>query len=158
MNPKTAMAAELIKAAIIQPPKLPPLLSPVRPATNDATNGETMNPMLKINEASKIPEEILKNILFTTVPGIIIIGSKNITIMYNGSLLISLKRLFKVPSIVPAIITNRKFKPMKASKLKPSALPNPTLINYFLQLYFQFKKTMYKIDCKSYLNLFKSNF
>ena len=144
MNPKTAMAAELIKAAIIQPPKLPPLLSPVRPATNDATNGETMYPMLKINEASKNPKEILETILFTTVPGIITIGSKNITIMYNGSLLITLKRMFKVPLIVPAIITNRKFKPMKASKLKPSALPKPTLINYFYNCIFNLKRLCIK--------------
>lgn len=140
MKAKTAMAAELIIAVIIQPPKLPPLLSPVRPATNDATNGETRYPMLAINEASNIPKDIVVYKLSTISPGIKVIGSNNNTIMNNGLLLIIPKRRFKVPLIVPAIITNRKFKPMKASKLKPSALPNPTLINYFLQLYILIKK------------------
>ena len=55
---KTPKAAEPINAVIIQPPKLPPLLSPVSPATNAATKGETRNPMVPINEASIGPKEI----------------------------------------------------------------------------------------------------
>ena len=52
--------------------------------------------------------------------------------MINGSLLIAEKRGSKPPPTVSAIIMNRKFKPIKASKLKPSALPNPIINRPFL--------------------------
>jgi len=55
---KTPQAAEPINAVIIQPKKLPFLLSPVSPATIPATKGETRNPTLRINDASIGPKEI----------------------------------------------------------------------------------------------------
>lgn len=69
----------------------------------------------------------------------------------NGSLLIALNRRFNSLLIVFAIITNRKFKPIKASKLKPSALPSPIFHQPLFTIYIQFKCL---ILCKSYLNLF----
>ena len=58
-------------------------------------------------------------------------GSKRTIIMVRGSALMAAKSIFNSPLIVKAIIVNRKFKPTNASKLKPSALPNPILIDLF---------------------------
>ncbi|MHA2288303.1 MAG: hypothetical protein ACXABG_05910 [Promethearchaeota archaeon] len=66
-----------------------------------------------------------------TAPGIKPIGSKRTSIIIRGSALIDAKSRFNSPLIVKAIIVNRKFNPTNASKLKPSALPNPIIIDLF---------------------------
>ena len=125
MNANTAKAEEPIKQAIIHPPKLAPLLPPVRPATIDAKNGVTISPMVEIKDTSNVPKAIFTYNEFTTVPGIIVIGPKKISNIINGSLVILLNSVFKSPEIVSEIITNKKFNPMYASKLNPRAFPSP---------------------------------
>ena len=98
-----------------------------------------MNPTIWINDASIVPKDIWEYIEVITLPGNKTIGAKKIVIIINGSAVILLNSAFKVPLTVYAIIMKRKFKLIKASKLKPNALPNPILINLFLELYFQFK-------------------
>ena len=136
MNANTAKAEEPIRQVIIHPPRLLPLLPPVFPATIDATNGVTISPMVEIKEASNVPKAIFTYKVFTTVPGIIVIGPKKISNIINGSLVILLKSKFKFPLIVSEMITNRKFKPIYASKLNPRAFPSPNYNQPFYKFVF----------------------
>ena len=129
MNPNTPKAEELIKHVIIHPPKLAPLLPPVRPATIEATNGVTINPIVRIKDASIVAEEICPYNKNISLLGTLTIGPKNINIIVNGLLVIPLNSKFKFPLIVSDIMTNKKFKPTYASRLNPKAFPSPNLIN-----------------------------